>query len=347
LIFDSDIKRIKYGLRTATMAGNVALALQDEAIETHDREARQDGGINGLPPDVSDVLDSRSWHLLPHAFTGKLHHMRGSFPMATKVAGTVSSAKRTKLSIGKLFADKLDALRAEIHRPALHDSAPTPTKEAAAMKTSACFLAGCCVHGSYGRNVVAMHSQFNRAMLVQRFPKTCPDRAGLVVSTVVICAIGIAPHGPLDGGYDGPAMAVDVLANKWAHIGIQDLIPRGMTAQLLTPSVDGSLSTVSMDMTEVALTGLWQFESAWQFVRHLAKTWCWYLRFFELTVSPRAVGTVRPNRCVVREMRPWPNQEARTICFWRGCADIEKAKRTYDRKLAATVNASLAFGTWA
>ena len=97
--FDDGIRAIKRGLRDVTRADAVALALQDEAITDHDRQARSESGVlNGLPHDVANLLSS-DFQLLPHAFRTSLKHCRGGFPMVEKALGTNAKCKQHAYTI--------------------------------------------------------------------------------------------------------------------------------------------------------------------------------------------------------------------------------------------------------
>ena len=99
--FDQGIRALKRGLRDATSADAVVNQMQTEVMEDHnsDRNRRNDPVLNSLPAEIVDSLGT-NWHLLPHSFKGSLRHMRGSFPHATKVAGTLTSANpRKELSV--------------------------------------------------------------------------------------------------------------------------------------------------------------------------------------------------------------------------------------------------------
>ena len=231
--------------------------MQTEAMEDHnsDRNRRNDPVLNSLPAEIVDSLGT-NWHLLPHSFKGSLRHMRGSFPHATKVAGTLTSANpRKELSVS--FTAKLLEFRKRIHTPAEHDRAPEATKAECASFSLDCHVAGFCVHGANGVLIKAMHSKFLQAIMKYRFPKVNSlGRDMLARSGVVICAFTeyvVRPPAAAEDGGTPPALETKYV-NKWAHVGYNDLVPRAIQAHILS-ATDGAVLSFDFNVDSDVLLG--------------------------------------------------------------------------------------------
>ena len=331
--FDDGIRTIKRGLRDATIADGVSMALQNEVISTHDRSSRDNAGLcNGLPKDIQDVLGT-NWHSVPHTFHGTLRHLRGSFPAVTKAVGTLMSANQKK-KVPLHMAEKLLEWRRQLHQPAQHDKCPVVTAKEAAPNDLVCNVAGFCVHGSEGVLIKAIHASLMKAICSERFPKTnTAGRGMLTKSGVVICAISeqaTVTSGPV--GIDGvePEPIVSTLT-KWAHLGAVNLLPRGFQCQIMC-RCDGSQLYIGSYRTEATLEVQWEFHSAWSFVRYLDKTLVWSLRFFTFVESPRLLGTLSMKRVSVTELAPWPRDAGRELVFWSGHRSIAAARNAHQKK---------------
>ena len=121
--------------------------------------------------------------------------------------------------------------------------------------------------------------------------------------------------------------------NKWIHLGEYDGAPRGFVGQLLTlvgcPNLD-----CDVVRGEIQLEGLWEFESAWEFVRYLDKHGVWSIRFFAFANTCRPLGTIKGSRCSVKELPYGVDPNQRCVRFWNCDVDIDRARRTYQSSLA-------------
>jgi hypothetical protein len=326
--FDDGIRTIKRGLREATVADGVVKMLQDEAISRHGAQSRVERG-NGLPTNIADALGV-DWHSVPHQFHGTLRHVRGSFPAVTKAVGTLMAACG-KTKVPQQLAHRLLNHRQTIHEPSYHDEVPKATKEESALHNFTCNTAGFCVHGSDGILVKAMHTSLNAAICHRRFPKSNKiGRDMLSKSGIVICVAAArrdVAAGPVDAHGFGPE-PIDVPTVKWAHLGCEDLIPRGFQSHILF-RCDGHQLCIGDGHTEAALERQWVFQHAWSFVRYLDKTLVWVLRCFQFAESPRLLGTLDLNQCSVVELQPWPRGSDRELIFWDGQASIDRARASH------------------
>ena len=79
--------------------------------------------------------------------------------------------------------------------------------------------------------------------------------------------------------------------------------------------------------------GQWTFVDSWAFVRFIPKQLLWYLRFFYLPDTLRPLGTIKPSECTVAEMEPWPIGSSRELLFGNNAREVERAKRSEERRL--------------
>ena len=330
--FDAGIRALRGSLRKAATAERIAESIQSDVLNRHDQSVRGDTGcVTGVPHDVAQLLNAADWRLQPHDVAHQtFKHFRGSFPIAVDTVATLGKCNLKKEAHVVLHA-KLRAVRAALHQPAIHDEAPVITKEEAATHASDCHTAGFCVHGSDGRDVVAMRAQLRAAITRTRFPKANKlGRELLSTSGVVIVAVAeevadVAPDAAVGG-----ASPVTV-HNNWLHLGVVDLRRAEFEGQTLGHS--GGNLAIAGDCVEVGLEGQWVFQDSWSFVRYMDKRLHWYLRFFFLPDSSRPLGTIRPIQCNAVELTPWPAASNRAVLFWRGGRDVEKAKRREQRRL--------------
>ena len=155
--FIDGIRTLRRRIRAANAADNAAIANQDDVLEAHDKSSRQlDGRINGLPTEISSIL-GEDWRLPPHKFTTTLKHVRGSFPIVAGMASKVCTTN-LKTPFGVAVCRKLAILQEHLHRPALHNEAPTVSKDEAKQVDSDCGRAGFCVHGADGHSLISMRS---------------------------------------------------------------------------------------------------------------------------------------------------------------------------------------------
>ena len=251
--FDAGI-RILRGQRTAAAADKVSANIQGELLDKHSRSARDATGcITGLPSEVAQVLGAEDWQLQPHDVGhSTFKHFRGSFPLAVEAAATLGKAN-SKVMFNVAMAAKLRSLRTELHKPATHDEAPPITREEATIHKSDCNSAGFCVHGSDGRDVVAMRLSLRKALTRTRFPKANKlgrellSTSGIVIAAIaeepIIAAVGVAAEAV-------PAVRVH---NHWLHLGAFDLKRVEFEGQTLC--ISGCGLTINGECAEVNLEG--------------------------------------------------------------------------------------------
>jgi hypothetical protein len=326
--FDAGVRSLRRSLRNASAAEQVSLAIQDDVINRHDRESRgKSGSMQGIPDGVTEALPTDSWRLLPHDVAlPTFKHFRGSFPLATDAAEILGQCNQ-KGCVSVAYNSKLMQFHTDIHRPAVHDNAPVITRAEATLCKWDCYLAGFCVHGADGRDVVAMRLQLRLALTKVRFPadnKT--DRNLLSKGGVVICAVAERHAAVTAAGGVAAADALVSVLNHWVHIGAIDLKAVEFEAQTLTIMGASNLPLAEV-RPEVNLEGTWQFVNSWDFVKEKDKSLKWYFRCFFLPALTRMLGKIRPLQCTVSEMVPWPNDDNRKVLFWNGARDSACAKR--------------------
>lgn len=176
----------------------------------------------------------------------------------------------------------------------------------------------------------------------RRFPtRDKQGRASLKSSEIVALVFGMYYSDPVDGAStpDDPEVI-----NWWLHLGAFDLQPREFEAHVLQPSESTPRIGFSESPDEVEFVGTWDFFDSWHFARALGAAKRWYLRFFIVADSSRRLGAIRPSRCIVRELQPRPADNDHWWQWWDGPADIEKAKRSEERRLAKLAREAVAEG---
>ena len=145
-----------------------------------------------------------------------------------------------------------------------------------------------------------------------------------------MCALARLPRAPDELAAMG-GEATHTWANIWAHLGDASYKPHGFEAQLLTTDHERLTDDISEAPGELRLSGQWQFQNLWRFVKDLVKTAVWSVRFFLLVHSQRPLGNIVPSTCYVREMPALFPCGTRVHRFWDGTNDCDNArKRRHD-----------------
>ena len=132
-------------------------------------------------------------------------------------------------------------------------------------------------------------------------------------------------------GVDGAALSsahVDDAVIIWAHFDDFLKAPRCFQAHILKQESQSKPLALTDIPAEVSLEATWECQNSWKLCRWLDKSYLWYIRYFVIVENARPLGTVTPNRCSVREMRPLEaTSPTSAMLFWKGERDKAHTRR--------------------